>query len=90
MPIINLHISYLPGNRGAHPNFWSFYDETPSRVSIHLIDTGIDTGPILFQKYVDFNQDEKAFSQTYKKLVIEIEKLFIENIQKEIARLKQL
>jgi len=21
-PIVNLHISYLPWNRGAHPNFW--------------------------------------------------------------------
>ena len=49
-PIANLHISYLPFNRGAHPNFWSFYDDTPSGVSIYLIDEGIDTGPILFQK----------------------------------------
>ena len=23
-PIINLHMSFLPYNRGAHPNFWSF------------------------------------------------------------------
>ena len=23
-PIINLHISYLPFNRGTYPNFWSF------------------------------------------------------------------
>ena len=22
-PIINLHLSYLPYNRGSHPNFWS-------------------------------------------------------------------
>ena len=25
-PVVNLHISYLPFNRGAHPNFWSFFD----------------------------------------------------------------
>ena len=31
-PIFNLHMSYLPYNRGAHPNFWSFYDNTPSGV----------------------------------------------------------
>ena len=24
IPIINLHISYLPWNKGAHLNFWSF------------------------------------------------------------------
>ena len=30
IPVINLHISYLPWNRGSHPNFWSFYESTPS------------------------------------------------------------
>lgn len=80
-PIINLHISYLPWNRGAHPNFWSFYDSTPSGVSIHLIDENIDTGPILYQKYVNFSGDEKTFSQTYSRLILEIEQLFKENIE---------
>ena len=51
-PIVNLHISYLPFNRGSHPNFWSHFDDTPSGVTIHLIDEGIDTGPYLFQKRV--------------------------------------
>ena len=49
-PIINLHISLLPFNRGASPNFWSFYDNSPSGVSIHLIDQGTDTGPVLWQQ----------------------------------------
>lgn len=79
-PIINLHISYLPWNRGAHPNFWAFYDSTPIGVSIHLIDEGIDTGPILFQKFVIFEDHETTFALTYKKLKLEIEKLFMENL----------
>ena len=79
-PIINLHISYLPWNRGAHPNFWSFYDSTPTGVTIHLINDGIDTGPILYQKYVDFDNDELTFKDTYKRLKEEIEILFIRNI----------
>ena len=79
-PIVNLHISYLPFNRGAHPNFWSFYDDTPSGVSIHLIDKGIDTGPILFQKKINF-VNEKTFVETYKRLFIEIECLFVKNIE---------
>ena len=49
-PIINIHISYLPYNKGYHPNFWAFFENTPSGVTIHLVDEGIDTGPILFQK----------------------------------------
>jgi methionyl-tRNA formyltransferase len=48
--ILNLHISYLPWNRGADPNFWSFFDDTPKGVTIHLIDAGMDTGPILTQR----------------------------------------
>ena len=79
-PIINLHISYLPYNRGSHPNFWSFFDKTPSGVTIHLIDEGIDTGPIIYQKIVNFDQNEKTFLKTYKKLIVEIEKLFLTNL----------
>ena len=78
-PIINLHLSYLPFNRGAHPNFWSFYENTPSGVSIHLIDAGIDSGPILFQKEIKF-KNEITFIQTYNRLFIEMENLFILNI----------
>jgi methionyl-tRNA formyltransferase len=84
VPIINLHISYLPWNRGAHPNFWSFYTSTPSGVSIHLIDEGVDTGPILYQRYVEFNKEQSTFLQTYKKLIFEIELLFKENLNQII------
>lgn len=80
-PIINLHISYLPYNRGAHPNFWSFYENTPSGVSIHLIDEGIDTGPLIYQKYVNFDAGEITFAETYKRLFEEIENLFLENLE---------
>ncbi|MCL0081308.1 hypothetical protein M1N64_03665 [Peptococcaceae bacterium] len=41
---INLHISFLPWNRGADPNFWSFIENAPVGVSIHYLDEGIDTG----------------------------------------------
>lgn len=84
-PIINLHISYLPWNRGAHPNFWSFFDCTPSGVSIHLIDEGVDTGPILYQRYVNFVKEQTTFSLTYKQLILEIESLFRENLPSIIA-----
>lgn len=46
---LNLHISLLPHNRGADPNFWSWFDSTPKGVSIHEIDAGVDTGAVLAQ-----------------------------------------
>ncbi len=79
-PVINLHMSYLPWNRGAHPNFWSFFDCTPSGVSIHLIDEGIDTGPILYQRYVNFADDQITFEQTYQQLFDELETLFLTHL----------
>lgn len=79
-PIINLHISYLPFNRGAHPNYWAFADRTPHGVTIHLIDSGIDTGPILFQRRVNFSAEEDTFSRTYKRLKCEIEGLFLDHL----------
>jgi len=73
---INLHISYLPYNKGAHPNLWSNADGTPSGVTIHKVDKGLDTGNILFQKEVPINQSVHTFSSSYKLLVGEIERLF--------------
>ncbi len=78
IPIVNLHIGYLPYNRGAHPNFWSFYDNTPSGVTIHLIDSGVDTGPIVKQRYVNFDESDDTFVKTYSVLIENIENLFLE------------
>lgn len=77
--IINLHIALLPFNRGSHPNFWSFWDGTPAGVTIHLVDEGIDTGDILYQKLVPFLEEEDTFAKTYAKLTKEIETLFKNN-----------
>ena len=91
--IINMHISYLPYNRGADPNFWSFYDDTPKGVSIHFVDDGIDTGDILFQKEIIFNEDEDDLEKTYNTLKTEIQNLFIEKwdsiLEGDFTRLKQ-
>jgi methionyl-tRNA formyltransferase len=81
---LNLHISLLPYNRGAHPNFWAHYDDTPSGVSIHLIDSGIDTGKIVFQKRVLFLPTQKTFRQRYNFLILSIENLFMSNFLKII------
>jgi len=75
--IINLHISYLPWNRGASPNVWSFAEKTPKGVSIHLVDEGIDTGDILFQRKV-FLKKSHTLKQSHNILLKEVQKLFIE------------
>ena len=57
---------------------YSFYDNTPSGVTIHLIDSGIDTGPIVKQKYVNFQESDDTFVKTYSVLLENMEKLFLE------------
>jgi len=76
--IVNLHISYLPWNRGADPNLWSFLEDTKKGVSIHYIDEGIDTGDIISQKLVEFDTRTETLRTTYDKLSEEILMLFQE------------
>lgn len=77
--IINLHISFLPWNGGAHPNFWSFLENTPKGVSIHLIDEGVDTGSILLQKEVFFDETIETLESSYLTLHEDIQNLFKSN-----------
>ena len=84
-PAINLHISYLPFNRGCHPNFWSFVENTPKGVTIHEINRGLDTGPIICQKKITFDINKKKhddFFKTNQILLFEIQKLFFQKINK--------
>ena len=72
--IINIHIYLLPWNRGADPNLWSFLEDTPKGVTIHYIDSGIDTGNILVQQKVCFSMEE-TLKTTYDKLSYTAEEL---------------
>tara|TARA_R110000765_G_scaffold207643_1_gene312740 strand:+ start:249 stop:1022 length:774 start_codon:yes stop_codon:yes gene_type:complete len=79
--ILNLHISYLPWNKGSFPNIWSIIDDTPKGVTIHMVDEGIDTGDIIFQRIVSLSDDD-TLSSSYWKLRENVENLFIENWEK--------
>lgn len=72
---INLHISFLPWNRGADPNLWSFLEDTPKGVTIHLLDEGVDTGKIIAQEAVSFS-DSETLKTSYERLSRSIENLF--------------
>ena len=67
-PIINLHISYLPYNRGADPNYWSFIEKSPKGVSIHKIDNSIDRGDIYVQKRIYFKRKNVSLSDVFETL----------------------
>jgi folate-dependent phosphoribosylglycinamide formyltransferase PurN len=47
--IINIHLGLSPYYRGAGTNFWPLVNDEPEYcgATIHLLDAGVDTGPIL-------------------------------------------
>jgi folate-dependent phosphoribosylglycinamide formyltransferase PurN len=74
--VINLHISLLPWGRGADPNFWSWLEGSPKGVSIHQIDRGMDTGPLLAQRQLCFDPLTETLASSYLRLRDEVECLF--------------
>ena len=86
-PPINLHISYLPYNKGSDPNFWSFIHNTPKGVTIHEMNSEIDDGPIILRKKINFKNDEKlTLNKSYKKLKKAVEDLLKKNFNKILSR----
>jgi methionyl-tRNA formyltransferase len=52
---VNTHPSFLPHNRGKHPNFWSIVEQRPFGVSLQKVAAGIDAGPILAQRRIEYD-----------------------------------
>ena len=77
-PPINLHISLLPWNRGADPNLWSWIDNTPKGVTIHLMDSELDKGEIIAQRQIEMDTTY-TLATSYERLCKEMERLFKEN-----------
>ena len=91
--IINMHISLLPWNRGFSPNIWSFIDDTPKGVTIHMLSEGLDEGDILFQDKVVFDPERETLHTTYQTLnemIVALLKrnwdIIISNEYKKVAR----
>ena len=73
--MINIHIAVLPYNRGADPNFWSWFDQTPKGVTIHQITKGLDTGPIYAQSTLPLS-NAHTLRTSYEVLMREAVALF--------------
>jgi methionyl-tRNA formyltransferase len=50
--------SLLPYNRGKHFSFWAIVEQCPFGVTLHRVDTGIDTGDIVAQSTIDFGWED--------------------------------
>jgi methionyl-tRNA formyltransferase len=65
--VLNLHPSCLPWHRGANANVWSIVEGGHAGVTLHRIDAGVDTGPIVAQEAVPIEPIDTGES-LYRKL----------------------
>ena len=63
VPFVNLHTGITPIYRGVHGGYWALTENDIEHcgVTVHLVDTGIDTGSILYQDVIDIT-DKDTFS----------------------------
>ena len=53
-PFINTHAGITPKYRGVHGAYWALVrgDAEKAGVTVHLVDTGVDTGKVLYQSRI--------------------------------------
>jgi hypothetical protein len=65
---LNIHCGITPWYRGVHGAFWAISDGRPERAgtTIHVVDAGVDTGPVVARRTIDIDPR----SDTFRTLVI--------------------
>ena len=76
--ILNVHPSLLPRGRGPEPLFWTFRrGERETGTTVHLMDGGFDTGPVLRQERlpvpagIDGGELERRLAKLGGRLLVE-------------------
>lgn len=61
--VINVHGAFLPRNRGLFPYFWALANgDQATGSTVHWVDAGLDTGPILLQRELAIRPDHTVIS----------------------------
>ena len=81
---VNLHAGITPLYRGSHGQFWAVMNDDLEQVGVtlHVVDRGIDTGPILGQARFDFNSDRDNFLTLAAKSSVHGAELLVEWIER--------
>jgi len=73
--VLNIHLGLLPEVRGMSSPEWSLLNHVPVGITIHYMDAGIDTGPIL-QRYElpDANRSKSLSDLRHRLIAFGLEK----------------
>ena len=56
---VNAHPGLLPRLRGSSSVGWALYKDLPVGSTVHFVDAGIDTGPVLLQRSLPIRRGER-------------------------------
>lgn len=64
---INMHTGITPKYRGVHGAYWALVenDRENCGVTVHKVDTGIDTGGILYQSTIPVTDEDNYYTYPY-------------------------
>jgi methionyl-tRNA formyltransferase len=80
--IVNIHYAPLPKYGGYWPEMWAIWNgETKFAVTMHYVEKGLDTGPIIAQKWFDIEPLENRHS-LYKKSTKFCQQMLLENLDR--------
>lgn len=65
---INAHPGLLPWLRGSSSVAWALYKDLPVGSTVHYVDAGIDTGPILLQRELPIRRGE-SYEQIVRRVL---------------------
>ena len=67
---INMHVGITPKYRGVHGGYWALVNNDKKKfgVTIHVVDSGIDTGKILYQTIISTDKKDNFVTYPYLQL----------------------
>ena len=85
-PFINCHTGITPDYRGQCSAYWALVEKRPEcvGVTIHLIDEGVDTGPVLYQETAHVSKDDNITTYPFVQMAVALP-LFARAIQDALA-----
>lgn len=82
---MNIHGSLLPRYRGRTPHVWAIINgENQAGVTCHIMDAGVDTGPIIHQVPVPIDKDDSGAD-----LLEKYEKVYPECLRRSLEKISQ-
>lgn len=84
--IVNVHYAPLPKYGGYWPEMWAIWNsEARFAVTMHYVEKGLDTGPIIAQKWFELDAQEDRYS-LYKKSTDHCFSMLVDNLERILDR----